>query len=202
MGNKRDKSITLYLQAALLEEVGIPERFWNLGVESYYGPEHPMGRMLNYISRLKTARDRAMGLFFTGPTSSFKTFFVCHILKVAVATPPYTSQYCSFDKLLGVYLGKGQIDFHSFATSADFFGLDNIESPHHALQAKALAIFLRARIDANLPTILASQLDSVGIQNFYKSRVSEMLADAFVEVKCTTDEFKKRAMIEKNKKGF
>lgn len=198
------KSLTLNLRVDHLQDIGIPEKFWNLDISTCAASEGSMKRVLNYVNKIRNARNAAMGILLVGPPKSFKTFFLCHVLKVAAASVPYTAQYCTMQRLTNIYFGRDRDwgDFETFATSADFFGLDGLDYAQNEHQVKAFSTLLSLRIDANRPTLVTTELEATALQGSYKSKVCEMLNDCTFTLNCSVDEFKRRAALAKKKESF
>lgn len=186
------------LTPELLKESGIPERFWRLGRDNYYGAPAALKQTEKYITESAEAIKTGLGLFFSGPTDSGKSFLMVYALKCLLAKG-HISQYVSLETMKDSHFEDDKDLFEQIFLEPVFLGIDNCEGDINKGHVNALIRVLRERYDANLPTLICTKLSDSDFAAQFGEASAKFVDQNSVHVNCSANQLLVRAKQERVK---
>lgn len=178
------------LNTDLLRDVGIPKKFWELGKDTYPGDPRCLKQAEHYVLNFNDAIAKGVGLRFSGPTKSYRTFLATYVMKCLLIRGAST-RYFSLDNLYELYVGSddeaaGQGFLSNF--KADLIVLDNLTIAPNKATKNALLKVITFRADNGLPFIVCTSLTDEELCDEYGDRIGEHIANDLLEVECIAND--------------
>jgi hypothetical protein len=203
------KPLTLTLDNQALLECRIPMKFWNTGVNDYFGRPQAMKQIQQYVLRLNSALTNGTGLFFRGEMNTGKTFLITLTLKSVLAMQ-ISVAYFTLDELIESNLGNlSSLErFSPKFYKTPLVAIDQIQPPpthKHSSEVytQSLRRLLQHRKNDGLPTLFATRLIKDGETDFFRQQygdeVFELVTNSMVTVKCDVDQFEMARRLDKQK---
>ena len=179
MKSNESKGVSLTLNRDLLMDAEIPSKFWDIDMLTYFGSTDAMRTVNRYIRKAEEAKAEGVGLFIEGGPQSFKTFLLTHALKCLMAKG-HSTHYVKYDKLVDVAF-SGKFNFESYFRSGVFVAIDDVMVDPKT--SKALLRFLKLRVDAGVPFLIASSATLTAINQGLGLECWRYLHQHCIEVK-------------------
>lgn len=194
---------TIRLSAELLREANIPRRFWEFGVEDFYGPPAALETARRYVKRFEQARDRGTGLYLHGPPESGKTFLGTLVLRCLMAEG-FNVAYVTLHELAQQYLNKdgvGRTLRQRYGADLDCVFLDVVLGDTNKAEQNAFRRFVEIRSDGGYPYLIGSPHQLVEMESSYGLKLARSLHGDLIVVACAAEEsgFIRESEIEKRK---
>lgn len=148
------------LSRDVLEETGIPKKFWPLDLSSFCGSDVAVKACVRYIQKSQKVFHNGVSLFLFGPVNSGKTFLGTFILK-CILVRGFSVKYTTLPEISRDYVGDGETAHtlkQLYLNSANFLFVDDISVTPNKAERNGLERVLKMRLTAGCPTILAAHV--------------------------------------------
>jgi DNA replication protein DnaC len=184
MKTRKNKGI----EVDALREASIPRRYWNKGLNYYYGCDKALKSVTKYLDKFSHAFSSGTGILFTGESESGKTFLICYALQFLLRTGTPV-RYLTQKKMVDAYV-MGEFDA---LVTMPVLALDQFEAPIHDIWKQATWKVLHARQDYGNPTLIAtdmplSKTEVTSINSNYGPKVFNHIKRNFIHVSCEVSE--------------
>jgi hypothetical protein len=176
------------LNKAALTEARLPEKFCKLvAKEKYIGSQQAIIATGHYVKKYLDPKRKTNGvsLCLIGPEFSGKTYLLVHALMTALSAGKDV-MYINLPDLFESAFYKSDYDLWAICKNTEFLGIDNIEKMFYGLdyQKHIFRLFLKARIDRGLPTIISLSSDqTASLKDSWGNEFVQLLDSYFAQVR-------------------
>lgn len=174
---------TLSLSVELLQEMNVPEAFWPLGRDQYFGSVPALNTAEDYILRAEAALRKGAGLCFYGSADSGKTFLLTYVVR-CLAARGFSGHYLTLEEATNLRFDRDG-DGGECLRSSKFLALDNVDFTENRGWREVLRQLLRTRKDQHFPFLIGTRLDRESFRSCYGVDTYELVESYCLWVPCT-----------------